>query len=261
MGNNQSISNTVSQVVNKSVSDVLIQNSSSCAQNNSSVQTLDISNINVGPACQLDITNINQKSVQTPNFSCSASQNSESALSAQLASVLQQNAKAELSGIPGAINNQAISNAVSKTVNDVTNNINMSNTASCVQSNLQNQGLVIDRINESCQFPSFCGSLTSTSPQILQNACLPRVVNIGNINQSLTQAAVANCLTNNKTISEAATKISTEVKQEATAVNTGFFNLNSSSLLISAAVCCLSCLLMLFMLMGGGGGGQTILLK
>lgn len=234
MGSAQSISEAVSNTVTNSVTNVLVNNSASCGQNNSAAQTLTFKNIDAGN-CNVDFTNISQQTAQTPNFSCSSESTSNSELQTALKTALQQAAKSELSGLSGAIVSNSLSTTVSNVVNNISTNINMSNTSSCVQNNLTTQEQVYQNIKEGC--PKSCSATSDisklTPAQILAMNQLC-TINFNNISQTMTQAAVAKCLSNNKAIQEAVAQISTEVKQEATAVNSGISVAASGG----ASICC-----------------------
>lgn len=216
MGNQQSTSKTVSNIVNKVVSQVLVQNSSQCAQNNSSTQSISISNIQADKGCTLDFKNISQKSVQTPNFTCSSSTDNSAALQSTLASALKQEAASQVSGLAGALNSKSTATTLTNLANDISNNINITNVSQCVQNNLASQNLEITGVKASC--PSFCNDGCTPGNQCDMGRC---TIRFEDISQELTQQAVANCLSSNSNVSSAISKASTELQQATVSKNEG----------------------------------------
>ena len=217
MGNQQSTSNAVMDVVNTATTNVLMQNSSKCGQNNSQSQSIDISNIDTsGTSCSININGVSQTAVQTPSFSCLSDSSQSANLQSQLQTAIKQQADSAVSGIGGALNSQATSNAITKLQNVVNTNINISNISTCVQNNLQNQDFKVHFMRSGC--PGYCS--TGCPPGIIcdMSKCS---LNIGNISQTATQAAVANCTSKNSTLTSAVTSIANDLSQSAVSKNTG----------------------------------------
>lgn len=260
MGNAQSSSQAVSDIVNKSVTNVLMSSSSQCGQNNSASQTLDFSNITASDGCNLDFNNITQTMIQTPNFTCSSNSQNESDLMSQFKSQLDQNSQAALSGLSGALNSNAASSTISKLKNEIENNINISQVSSCVQNSIADQKLKFNKINANCpaycRNPQFCKGVESLCDM---SKCTTSFSNIG---QSMTQAAVGSCLASNANLNKVISDASTQLTQASTSKNTGidftaiFASLGSwlLPLIICIVVCCSSLLVSSVMGMSGGGG-------
>ena len=217
MGNQQSTSNAVMDVVNTATTNVLMQNSSKCGQSNSQSQSIDISNIDTsGTSCSINVNGISQKAVQTPSFSCLSDSSQSADLQSQLQSAIKQQADAAVSGLSGALNSQAVSNATTKLQNVVNTNLNISNISSCVQDNLQNQDFKLHFLKSGC--PGYCSTGCPKDYTCDMSKCS---VNIGNISQTATQGAVATCTSKNSALASAVTSISNDLSQSATTKNTG----------------------------------------
>lgn len=223
MGNQSTTAETISKTVNNAITNVMLQNSSSCGQNNTSVQNISFSNIKTGPGCSLDFSGISQTSTQTPNFSCSSDSNQSSSLQTALSAALTQAVKSESSGISGALLSDTHVKSTSDIINNITNNVNVSNVSSCVQSNLSSQEQVYNTLTSSC--PAFCNSGTIPTTQVEVDAYKLCTVNFNNINQTLTQAAVAKCTANNSALTNAINQAAVTVSQEASSESTGFLNI------------------------------------
>ena len=244
MGNQQSTTSTITNVVNDSLTNVLMDSSQTCGQNNTAIQNMNFSNIHPGAGCNLDFSGISQTSIQTPNFTCSTNSNNDSQLAAQFATQLQQQSSAAISGIPGAINNQAVSNAVTNVQNTIKNNIHVSQVASCVQNNLAQQTQNFTNITPQC--PAYCNNGCPAGNICDMSKC---TTNFNNINQTLTQNAVTSCLSANSAVNKAISSAASDIATATTASNTGFLNIDTifSSLsgsylyvIIACVICCLA---------------------
>jgi hypothetical protein len=247
MGNQESVAQSVNKTVNESISNVLMSNSSTCGQNNTATQQFDLSNVTAGDGCSLDISS-KQISVQTPNFTCLSDSSQSSALQSSFETTLKQKAEAAVSGLSGALSTSAKSLNWSDIENKITSNINIANTAACVQNNLASQSAAISAIASSC--PSLCrnsnidvANMNAEQISALDNLCK---VKIGSV-QDLTQAAVASCTSNNSAITDVTNTITNDMDQESKAKNTGanlfesLIALLGLPLFIGLILCCCCC--------------------
>lgn len=226
MGAQQSTSDTINDTVNKSVSNVLVSSSSSCGQNNSLENTQVFKNISADEGCSVSFSDISQKAQQSPNFTCSSNSKNDSQLATQFKNELQQQANATTSNFPIGYASDA-SKISNKLVNDITNNISISNVSSCVQNNFLKQSQGIDTIHASC--PSYCRNqqicvdLAKVSPTLAATTCDMSKCNVpfNNISQSAIQSAVGNCLSNNTNYQHILGEASTNLAQTTTTKNTG----------------------------------------
>jgi len=251
MGNQSSVANNVSEIVSSVVTDVMLSNSQQCSQNNESNQVLNFSNIRIPDGCSADFSNINQTMVKTPNFQCIMESSNQSDIVNQISQELGQVAQAVTSGLSGAIVSSAQSNNTANVRNSIANKIGMSNTASCVQSNLSKQFQNYDNISgqgcpKFCSNPAICAlplKNAGFSEEYIVKQCSKDLCkfNWNNITQNMTQKAVAECLSTNKNLSETINKVSQKISQEASAENKGIDFASSLASLGSFAIPLLIC--------------------
>lgn len=242
MGNQQSVAQVKNEVVNKSIANVLMQSSQECAQNNSSIQTMNISGIQ-NDCGGVKISGVNQKSVQAPNFSCSNDTQNSADLMNKLKSQLEANATNELSGVPGALNSQQITDTKNTIINDIQKNINISSVSKCVQDNVASQAMNLTNYIVKC--PKCCDLGTCKDEARTCN----RDININDISQDITQSAVASCYqaSDNKVTDLVESLQQAESKSESK--STGFLNITDMSknagmmIVISILICVLPLLL------------------
>lgn len=217
MGNQTSTSNAVMDVVNKATTSVMMSNSSKCGQSNTQTQSIDISNIDTsGTSCSININGVHQTAVQTPNFSCLSDSSQSANLKSDLKTAIKQEADSAVSGIGGALNSQAVSNATTKLQNIVDTNVNISNVSSCVQDNLQSNDFKLHFLKSGC--PGYCATGCATGFTCDTSKCS---LNINDISQTATQVAVANCVSKNTALATAITSIANDLTQSAKSKNTG----------------------------------------
>lgn len=226
MGAQQSTSNVINDTVNKAVSNVLVSSSSSCGQNNTITNTQLFNNITADEGCNATFSNISQTAVQSPNFTCSSDTTNDSNLATQFKSQLQQQADATASNFPIGYA-ETNSTTVNKLVNDIENNISISNVSSCVQNNFLTQKQEFDTIKTSCpsycRKPQICVDLAKVSPTLAGSICdMSKCdVEFSDITQSAIQSAVGNCLATNTNYQRVLGEASTDLSQTATTKNTG----------------------------------------
>lgn len=274
MGNQQSSVDIINDIVNKTVSNVLIQNSQNCSQSNTSVQEMAFSDIDVDAGCSLNLRDISQTSMSAPNFTCSSKSENSSELMAQLKSALASEAESKVSGLAGAINSESKTYIDNRVVNDIANNINMSSVSSCVQDNLQVQKMKFGKYNTSC--PAYCRDRAAG------DRCLTNLVKAGantldaakacgtlynydkcevdvkNVSQSLTNKAVASCMADNKIVQKAVADIANQVTNKGKASNTG---IDFTMSIIASIVCSfviVSIIIAIFLFMNSPAGQQII---
>lgn len=238
MGLQSATSKAISETVNKSMTNVMMSSSASCSQTNVATQELNFNDIVAPTGCNLEFSGISQTSVQTPNFSCSSDNKNDTELSAKFKTELEQNAKAAVSGIGGAVVSKSDSETINKLTNEISTNINVSNVSSCVQDNLSQQKMQFGKIQTSC--PAYCNDLTMCKGELKSLCDMSKcTTSFKNISQSLTQAAVANCTSKNsnvqKIINEAASKLSQKAESKNEGINV-FASLGSSMIPLFACI-------------------------
>jgi hypothetical protein len=234
MGNQQSNAEVVSELVNKSVANVMMEASSKCSANNVAVQTLEFKDIKLDPnsGCNLAFTEITQEQKQMPNFSCINSTEMNSEIASKIANDIAQQAAAQTSGLAGALNSGSNAKSLSKITNDITANVNMKSLSECVQNTLSDQKLLFQNLSSGCPF--YCKNVNGCPKG--NNCDFDKcTIPFNKIKQIGTQSAVTNCLNMNAQIAKEIKDLDNKLKQDASAKNTGI-DLFAS---IGASVICL----------------------
>lgn len=236
MGNRQSTAEIVSDTVNKSMTNLIMSNSSTCEQNNNSVQTLKIKDIVAKDGCSLTISDIDQNMTISPNFSCTSDSSNEADLLAKFKTQLSQDANATISGFSSAINSSVSTDVKNKIINDITSNINVSNTSKCVQNNIAEQYASFSNITASC--PIYCRSPTVAATLCAKNPSVCDFskcdVKIKDISQNITQTAVADCLSSQANITKVIADVSNDIDQKAISKDEG---ISVGGIMILLAIC------------------------
>ena len=254
MGQQQSAATAITSAINKSLTKVMMDSSTACGQNNAASQNFSLTGIDAGN-CNVNVKS-NQVMVQKPNFTCTSTSQQNSALQTALKATLKSEAEANNAGI-GGVSSNARTYLNSTAIQDVTNDIDIKSTATCIQNNLASQNAVINAIKSSC--PKICGQTmpaTFTTPaqikawgDTINEACN---FNVGSA-QDLTQTATASCLAENSQLQNTINKVAAEITQEAAATNTGLQLPSLTSSYIGSAISCVIVCLMIvaFFAMGG----------
>lgn len=219
---NSSSATLLSNTVNESISNTLLSNSSQCNQSNSAIQSANFTNITAGEGCSLNILST-QNINQMPSFACLSQDSQKASLTNDLKSKLSQKLSTSNSGLPGSLISSSNTSTIDNLTNELVNNINISNVASCAQNNLATQDAAFNSIKTSCPYicksttlPAFNSNFTS---QDYTKLC---TTTIGS-QQALIQAAVANCTSTNSALADTINKITNETTQESTLTNAGIF--------------------------------------
>lgn len=218
MGNQQSISENISNTVNRAMSSVITTNSSSCQQNTNSVQIIDIHGIKTGEYCGLNISGINQESLQTPNLTCAVSNDNSQKLQTDFLTKLKQEAEAVVSGLGGAVNSQAIANVLNNLANDISNNVSVTNTSRLLQNIISSNLTSLYDISGGC--PAVCRNPNIIPPEGMCD------IDVTDISQKITQAGIANFTSQNKNVTDIINTASSTIEQLTKSSNTGIsFNI------------------------------------
>jgi len=245
MGGQQSRASTSIDLTNKVLTRVLLNSSNNCQQNSSNVQTINFDNIRADAGCSLNFSGISQKTRSAPNLVCAADNKNNTALMDEIKNDLQQTAKAETSGLAGALFSSSDSNNTANVVNEVVKNIDITNLSNCVNTSINQNTSNFTNIIGSC--PAYC-----RDPKHVASPYDNCKVDFNNISQDLLSQAVGNCTANNAGLVSATNKLDTAIKQEAEAKNTGI-NIAASL----AGSLCFWCIIIIIcsVLMGGAGAG------
>lgn len=214
----RSTSESISNIINKSITDTLIGNSQNCSQSNSSSQKLNISKIKT-KGCPITISDISQNSVSIPNFSCYSESLNSLNFKNDLQNAVKQNAKSETSGLVGAFWSESYSSTINNNITDIETNLNLQNLSKCIQDNTAEQTLDINNIEVDCS-PCY-GDFCKTYPTSELCTFCKGGVSINNISQKILQNAVGKCIGKNTNIQDTITKIANQVDQVTSSKATG----------------------------------------
>lgn len=202
MGAAISSASNEAESINKTITDVIMSNSSACKLSTTQIQGLDFGNVDGN----VRIGGYNGKQKNVLNMSCVQDSISDAKILNDIAAKLEQQAKASNSGLNfGA--NASISENVTKAINDVKTSINISNVKTCMAE--------------------------STQKHVIKFGDVKGNVDIEPVVMEQVNEAVLNCIQNDTNTADAVNKLSTELKQTATASNAG---LDMNMLLIAGII-------------------------
>lgn len=192
---------SATEIIQNSVTDVLMQNSSTCNQSNTNTQAISLEGA-VFENCEVDIGRINQTMNISSNFTCDQLNMNNADLQNKLEQAIKKNLESEANAGLGIAVSQNVS--LSSSLTNVVNNINMSNIANCAANAMQSQNLNMSKIKITC---------TDKNPR----------ANIHDITQSIISNVVSNCLQTNPATVTAINSLQTKIDETAKASATGLF--------------------------------------
>lgn len=201
MGNQVSKAKTETNIVNESITNVLMSSSQNCTANMSSDQELTFSNIKT-KGCTVNFRDISQEADLSQNFSCSQNSDQSSELAAKFKTELDANTEALTKGMTIG-SNSSEAETLTNLKNSVTANINISSIATCVANFIAKQKLAFEKIDVDC---------TGADDKSL---------NFNNIKQKLTMTQVAKCIQSNKAAADATAALENKLKLMTTAKTEG----------------------------------------
>lgn len=222
MGNQQSSTTIINDTVNKAATNVLMNSSSECSQNNSLSQIQVFKNISGAKGCSPNFSS-DQSAQQSPNFTCASDSKNESDLLTKFENELTQQAEAQAKNFVVG-NAETRASTSNKIVNDVLTNINISNLSTCIQDNMATQSQSLEGIEYGC--PAYCGNpelcrvfLEFGHPELCdQDKC---IVHVADLAQAAVQSAVGNCLSKNTNLQKAINDNAITTTQVSNSKNTG----------------------------------------
>jgi hypothetical protein len=220
MGAQQSVSATISNTINQAMTNVMMNSSVTCSQNNSINLTQGFSNIIVNGCPNVSFSNISQTAQQTPNLACTITSESQTNLLAQFQTQLSQAATSAVSGLGGAVYSSSVSNSLNTLQNVINTKLDINVVITCVQNNLANLTQTWANITINC--PASCANTPGTCN-----------VSWNDITQSVVQNAVSSCINQNQDIVSAIATASSDISQSSSSSNTGiniFASLSSFSI-------------------------------
>jgi hypothetical protein len=252
MGASQSKVTKKSDIVNSVMSNVMMESSQQCTAESSAKNVMSFSDIKT-KGCAVKFSNISQEMLIETNFTCSQDAGTSNDLTSQFNTKLNEELNAKLSGLGGALVTNAEVDSITNLKNQVTNNINVKQLASCMSKNMADQKLEFGKYELDC---------TGLAPP-------ENIVSFDNISQRLVSTQTAKCLSAQKNVAEAAAKIDAFFDTKATAENKGldiigminnlvnkvFGTWQAAIGVVGAIVVCCFCLCSLssFLLMRKGG--------
>ena len=196
MGAQQSNTLAVNDIVQEAITNVLMESSQNCSATSNNNQTMQFSDFNCGG--DFNMSGINQSIQIKQNFSCAQDNNQSTDLQTKLKQELNNKLESATSGV-GIGFNSSNSEAYNNIKNKILNNIDIKTMAKCMSDSMQNQSLIVEKINS-------------------KGNC-----NINNINQQITAELVTNCMQSNtnlvKAISELESKVSNDLKAKTEGIS------------------------------------------
>jgi len=259
MGNQQSTSETITNVTTEAITSVLLESSQKCEQSGSTQQTINISDIDLsGTGCNLIIDDVTQEVFAEFKLDCAQKNESQTSIANDLKLKLEQLANATNSGITIG-NSESRAKALANTTTKIENNIDMKSITECVQKTLNTQDMSISNIKGGC--PAFCNNPNPEPYQIeaMEKNCNMRV---SNISQRVVKGAVANCLGENTSFNDVVNESAAEFAQETSAEVEGVDAFASMASMGSFLLPCVACVVLVICSFssssaatGGGGSG------
>ena len=254
MGNQTANAESITEVVNQAVTNVIMESSSKCGQDTSSVQTINASGIKTKGCKKNIISDISQENMQTVNFSCAIDGKNEAELMSAFANKLDQAAAAKVSGIGGALNSESNSKVVADIKNQIINNINMKNISECIQKTVSEQTQNYTDLNFDCTagLPGYCTTGCPNGYTCDFSLC-DTEFELSKISQNLVQKAAATCVSKNENLSKVINTASSEIKQTSEATTKGIdpTMISLISAIPSILFVCIVLSILYFLMQGG----------
>lgn len=204
MGPAISKSFSATDILNESISNVIMNSASECASNTNISQNMTIDGLtNYG--CPLDLS---QEINLNANFSCMQSNDMSSELQTKLANQLDEKLSAALSGLNLGVFSKAEAESIVNIKNNILVNVDMNAISKCVANTLINQNMAIKNLTLDCS--------TAEKLQSFQNT---------GIKQVIAANLVTKCIQANSQLAAALTELETAIakKQEAESAGSELF--------------------------------------
>lgn len=148
MGAAVSKSVSVIDIVNQSLTSVLLESSMNCTAQQSSIQQMTFSDLQF-ENCDVNFQDINQNANLTLNLSCAQETTNESDLQNKFSNKLDQELESTIKGLTIGFSSSETS-AITNMKNIIKNEINVRNIANCVSSVLAEQQISFNKITAKC---------------------------------------------------------------------------------------------------------------
>lgn len=198
MGPAVSYQKTVSEITKETITNVMVESSSRCKSGNVNTQTINISDINA-VGCSIKINNISQQQSISTNFTCAQENDNQTELKNRMQNDLKKNLETSAKAGLGILT-VSVSEDIQKTVDTITNNIDIKTMSECISENVNSQVQNIGKIKMRCK----------NSEELV----------ISEISQNIISSSVSACIQSNKAIQSAINdlqnKLDTTIKTSAT---------------------------------------------
>jgi hypothetical protein len=198
MGATESKAISVSKITKNALTNVIQKSTQECKSINNNNQIMSFTKFTCGG--DLDISNLNQSISVTQNFSCALNSQQNSELQSKLKEEIKNNLESTAKGQAiGEID--SLSMAYTTSINNIVNNIDMTQISSCVATSIQNQNIEVNgfKVKGNC--------------------------NIHNINQEIISNQVAKCLSANdaanKAIADMQSLLDNDLKSKSVGMDLG----------------------------------------
>jgi hypothetical protein len=189
MGAAISRSISVSNIVNESIMEILMESSTSCQTQSIATQDMLFSDIQT-LGCDVDFSNISQTADVSINLACAQSSELSSDLQNKFKAKLDEKIEAETKGTALGFNN-AQSASITQAVNKVKNSISMESVVECISQSIIQQKAEFSKINAIC-YPG-------------------QKVSFRNIKQVILSTQINNCINSNNAATKAITELQTDI--------------------------------------------------
>jgi hypothetical protein len=202
MGQTESKSVAVAEVINSIVTDIVVSNEQKCIVDNKNIQNMSISNIRVD-GCSLKI-GADQTIELNSEVNCIQKLTNNADMSTDFATQLDADINSKVEG--GLGQTSADNRTITKNLTIIKNNVDISSISTCITESLNQQNLEIKKIQVKCyswQTPS------------------ERLVDMGNIKQKIIQNQVVSCMQDNTIVQDAAAEIDSVLKSKSKSKTSG----------------------------------------
>jgi hypothetical protein len=189
MGAAISRSISVSNIVNESIMEILMESSTSCQSQSITSQDMLFSDIQT-VGCDVDFSNISQTANVSINLACAQSSELSSDLQNKFKAKLDEKIEAETKGTTLGFSN-AESASITQAVNKVKNSISMESVVECISQSIITQKAEFSKITAQC-YPG-------------------QKVSFRNIKQVILSTQINNCINNNNAATKAITELQTDI--------------------------------------------------
>lgn len=218
MGAAQSKSKSMTDIVNESVTNIMVENSSLCSQSSTANQEMSFSDIKA-KGCTVNFNDISQDAKITTNFTCMQNAEQNADMANKFSAEIDKKLSAELKGLPSALISNSETESITKVRNKITANISLSNVAKCISDSMMSQKQQFGKIDVDC------------------TGAVDKSLNFKNISQKLISTNVAKCVQANQQVAESVNELDTILKEKQEAANKGWSLFDTSSLMVLLIPC------------------------